>query len=110
MIVYQADKDAFLRDCNDKEIEEIILASYKAATNTKVSSSEVASWRESLRYVARALNHPSIPASQPASQPGRPQHSNERHEATHNFRASLIAENLRLPMALLRQAGLTIYL
>ncbi|WP_312311195.1 DUF2075 domain-containing protein [Stenotrophomonas indicatrix] len=61
MIVYQADKDAFLRHCNDEEIEEIILASYMAATKGHVGESEIRSWRESLRYVARALNHPSIP-------------------------------------------------
>lgn len=61
MIVYQADKDAFLRQCNDQEIEQVILASYKAATNAKVSDSEVKSWRASLGYVARALNDPSIP-------------------------------------------------
>ncbi len=61
MIVYQADKDAFLRDCNNEEIEEVILASYKAATSNQVSDSEVNSWRASLGYVARALNHPSIP-------------------------------------------------
>ncbi|WP_447593207.1 DNA/RNA helicase domain-containing protein [Stenotrophomonas rhizophila] len=61
MIIYQADKDAFLRHCNDEEIEEVILASYKAATNGDVGESEIRSWRESLRYVARALNHSSIP-------------------------------------------------
>lgn len=61
MIVYQADKDTFLRQCNDQEIDQVILASYKAATNTKVSDSEVKSWRASLGYVARALNDPSIP-------------------------------------------------
>lgn len=31
MIVYQADKASFLRQCNDEEIEEVIRASFKAA-------------------------------------------------------------------------------
>ncbi len=61
MIVYQADKESFLRQCNDEEIEEVIRASFKAATRGDVGESEVRSWRESLRYVARALTHPSIP-------------------------------------------------
>ncbi|KAF1017462.1 MAG: hypothetical protein GAK31_00727 [Stenotrophomonas maltophilia] len=61
MIVYQADKETFLRQCNDQEIEQVILASYNAATNSKVSDSEVRSWRVSLGYIARALNHPTIP-------------------------------------------------
>lgn len=61
MIVYQADKASFLRQCNDEEIEEVIRASFKAATKGDVGESEIRSWRESLRYVARALTHQSIP-------------------------------------------------
>lgn len=61
MIVYQADKASFLRQCNDEEIEEVIRASFKAATKGDVGESEIRSWRESLRYVARALTHHSVP-------------------------------------------------
>lgn len=61
MIVYQADKASFLRQCNDEEIEEVIRASFKAATKGDVGESEIRSWRESLRYVARALTYHSIP-------------------------------------------------
>ncbi len=48
MIVYQADKKEFLRDYNDRDIEEVIHAKYRAATSRKVAQAEVRSWRESL--------------------------------------------------------------
>lgn len=60
MIVYQADKREFLRDYNDRDIEEVIHAKYRAATSRKVAQAEVRSWRESLGYVARVLSDPDI--------------------------------------------------
>ncbi|KRC08538.1 hypothetical protein ASE11_22465 [Hydrogenophaga sp. Root209] len=60
MIVYQADKKEFLRDYNDRDIEEVIHAKYRAATSRKVAQAEVRSWRESLGYVARVLSDQDI--------------------------------------------------
>ena len=60
MIVYQADKKEFLLDYNDRDIEDVIHAKYRAATSRKVAQAEVRSWRESLGYVARVLSDPDI--------------------------------------------------
>ncbi|MGV3725087.1 DNA/RNA helicase domain-containing protein [Hydrogenophaga sp.] len=60
MIVYQADKKEFLRDYNDRDIEEVIHAKYRAATSRKVAQAEIRSWRESLGYVARVLSDQDI--------------------------------------------------
>jgi len=60
MIVYQADKKEFLRDYNDRDIEEVIHAKYRTATSRKVAQAEVRSWRESLGYVARVLSDQDI--------------------------------------------------
>jgi len=58
MIVYQADKKEFLLDYNDRDIEDVIHAKYRATTSRKVAQAEVRSWRESLGYVARVLSDP----------------------------------------------------
>jgi DUF2075 family protein len=60
MIVYQADKREFLRDYNDRDIEDVIHDRYREATHRKVAQAEIRSWRESLGYVARVLSDPDI--------------------------------------------------
>jgi DUF2075 family protein len=60
MIVYQADKQGFLLDYDDRDIEDVIHARYQAATSRKVGASEVRAWRESLGYIARVLRDPAI--------------------------------------------------
>jgi DUF2075 family protein len=61
MIVYQAQKTQFLSDNDDRDIEDVILASYRAATGHGVAASEVRSWKDSLRYMASVLRDDDIP-------------------------------------------------
>jgi DUF2075 family protein len=61
MIVYEAEKSGFLRDYDERDIEEVIHAAYEAATTRRVAKSEIRSWRESLDYVARVLRDDEIP-------------------------------------------------
>src|SRR5450830_244477 len=60
MIVYQADKNEFLQDFDDRDIEDVIHTKYQTATGRKVAAAEIRSWRESLGYVARVLRDPDI--------------------------------------------------
>jgi DUF2075 family protein len=62
MIVYQSQKKQFLSDNDDRDIEDVILNSYRAATGHGVAPSEVRSWKESLRYMASVLRDDQIPA------------------------------------------------
>jgi DUF2075 family protein len=61
VIVYQADKKQFLKDHQDNEIDEVIHASFKAATGHGVGSSELRSWRDSLGFMATVLRDDDIP-------------------------------------------------
>lgn len=61
MIVYEADKKQFLYHSDYDDIENVILASFKAATGKRVNDSEIRSWRESLRHVAMVLRDDEIP-------------------------------------------------
>lgn len=61
MIVYQSQKDRFLADNDDRDIEDVILQSYRQATGRGVSASEVRSWKDSLRYMASVLRDHDIP-------------------------------------------------
>lgn len=61
MIVYEADKKQFLHQSDYDDIENVILASFKAATGRRVNDSEMRSWRESLRHVAMVLRDDEIP-------------------------------------------------
>ena len=61
MIVYQSQKDRFLADNDDRDIEDVILQSYRQATGRGVSASEVRSWKDSLRYMASVLRDNDIP-------------------------------------------------
>ena len=61
MIVYEATKTEFLRDNNDRDIEDVILERFKATTNKGVALAELRSWKESLGFMARVLADPEIP-------------------------------------------------
>jgi DUF2075 family protein len=61
MIVYQSQKTQFLSDNDDRDIEDVILNSYRAATGHGVAVSEIKSWKESLRYMASVLRDDGIP-------------------------------------------------
>ena len=61
MIVYEATKSQFLKDNNDRDIEEVILERFKATTGRGVANSELRSWKESLGFMARVLTDPEIP-------------------------------------------------
>jgi uncharacterized protein len=61
VIVYQAQKTQFLSDNDDRDIEDVILNSYRLATGHGVAASEIKSWKESLRYMASVLRDDAIP-------------------------------------------------
>lgn len=61
MIVYEATKTQFLKDNNDRDIEEVILDRFKATTGNGVAASELRSWKNSLGFMARVLSDPEIP-------------------------------------------------
>lgn len=61
MIIYQNDKEGFLRDVFTLDIEDIVLESYHRRTGKRVSKQEVRSWASSLVYMARAMHTDSIP-------------------------------------------------
>lgn len=62
MIVYNETKDRFLADVFDRDIEEVVLAAYKARTGRSVGASELSSWRSSLTCMAKVLRDDEIPA------------------------------------------------
>ncbi|MFO7747442.1 MAG: DNA/RNA helicase domain-containing protein [Orrella sp.] len=61
MIVYQSQKDQFLADNDDRDIEDVILQSYRQATGRGVAHNEIQSWKDSLRYMASVLRDNDIP-------------------------------------------------
>lgn len=61
MIVYQADKRQFLRDHDDRDIDDVIHQHFKQATGKHVPAAEVRSWRESLGFMAKVLRDDGIP-------------------------------------------------
>jgi DUF2075 family protein len=61
VIVYEATHQQFIHDTDNDDIEDIILGLYTAKTGKKVGSSEMASWRNSLGYMAKALRGPGMP-------------------------------------------------
>ena len=61
MIVYRAEKTAFLRDVRRGDIDEVILEQFKATTKRSVSRAEQRSWGNSLQHVANVLDDASVP-------------------------------------------------
>lgn len=61
MIVYQATKSTFIKDCDNREIEEIIASKYVQHAGRYAHQAEVRSWKASLTEMARVLRDPNIP-------------------------------------------------
>jgi DUF2075 family protein len=61
VIVYQNSKNGFLNDAFTRDIEDVVLSTFRARTGRTVSRSEVRSWKESLLAVAKVLNDDTIP-------------------------------------------------
>lgn len=61
MIVYSATKQHFLRDNNDREIDEIVRDRFVEATGRRVPINEQRAFRESLGFMAKVLADDTIP-------------------------------------------------
>jgi len=61
MIVYHSNKSEFREDVFLSRIEEKILSKFIQKYGRSTSSSEITSWRESLRYMSGVLEDPNIP-------------------------------------------------
>jgi len=61
MIIYQADKERFLKNVISNEIHEIIELTYKNKTGRSVAPNEIRSWEQSLRYMGAILDDEQIP-------------------------------------------------
>jgi DUF2075 family protein len=63
MIVYKATKSQFAADVLDDKIEHRILEFFREKLNRRTSQSEIDSWKNSMIYMDKVLNDPSIPDS-----------------------------------------------
>jgi len=63
MIVYQSTKDGFLDDAFSREIEDVVLTSFKARTGHSVAKSEIRAWKESLLAMAKVLHSCAVPGN-----------------------------------------------
>jgi hypothetical protein len=63
VIVYQATKAQFLLDAFERDIHDVIREAFGARTGRSVGPSEVSSWKESLVFMAKVLNDPSVPGN-----------------------------------------------
>jgi hypothetical protein len=61
MIIYQSNKERFIKDLISNEIHELIEETYKQKTGRKVAINEVRSWQESLRFMAAVIVDEDIP-------------------------------------------------
>lgn len=61
MIVYEATKQQFLKDTDNDDIEDVILAHFTARTGKRVGRSEIDSWKGSLGYMAKVLRDEELP-------------------------------------------------
>lgn len=61
MIVYQSTKEDFSNDVLTDQIETKILAFFKKNLNHSTSKQEINSWKNSMLYMDKVLNDPSIP-------------------------------------------------
>lgn len=61
MIIYQSTKQGFLDDALKRDIEAVVLASYREKTGGTVGKNEIRSWASSLVYMAKVLNNDAIP-------------------------------------------------
>lgn len=61
MIIYQSNKQSFIKDLLSNEIHEIIESNYKTKTGRRVARNELRSWQESMRFMGAALDDQEIP-------------------------------------------------
>jgi DUF2075 family protein len=61
LIVYSATKQDFLRDNNDRDIDEVISRWFMTTTGHRVSANEQRSWKESLGEMAKVLVDEEVP-------------------------------------------------
>jgi uncharacterized protein len=61
MIIYQSNKERFLKDLISNEIHEIIEASYMLKTGHRVAKNELRSWQESMRFMGAVMDDEEIP-------------------------------------------------
>lgn len=61
MIIYQAEKAAFLHDLHHRDIEDVILESFHAKTGSKVAKGQFRAWANSLAYMGKVLVDEAIP-------------------------------------------------
>ncbi|AEB58809.1 DUF2075 domain-containing protein [Ectopseudomonas mendocina] len=61
MIVYEATKQQFLKDTDNDDIEDVILAHFTAQTGKRVGRAEIDSWKGSLGYMAKVLRDEELP-------------------------------------------------
>lgn len=61
MIIYQSNKQGFIKHLLSNEIHEIIEATYRIKTGHKVAKNELRSWQESMRYMGAVLDDDEIP-------------------------------------------------
>ena len=61
MIIYQSNKERFIKDLISNEIHEIIEATYKLKTGHRVAKNELRSWQESMRFMGAVMEDEEIP-------------------------------------------------
>lgn len=61
MIIYQATASTFLDDVFKRDIQDVVLESYRARTGGTVPESQIRSWASSLVYMGKVLNHDAVP-------------------------------------------------
>ncbi len=61
MIVYQSTKEGFLSDTFSRDIEEVVLKSFRARTGHSVAKSEIRAWKESLLAMGKVLHGCTVP-------------------------------------------------
>jgi len=62
MIIYQSNKERFIKDLISNEIHEIIDATYKLKTGHRVAKNELRSWQESMRFMGAVMDDEEIPS------------------------------------------------
>lgn len=61
MIIYQSNKEQFIKDIISNEIHEIIEAAYNFKTGHRVAKNELRSWQESMRHMGAVMDDEEIP-------------------------------------------------
>jgi hypothetical protein len=61
LIVYQADKQAFIREVRRGEVDEVILDRFRSRMGRSVAKGEQRAWAHSLQHMANVLDTPVIP-------------------------------------------------